>query len=150
MPLSGSTLSTPRRACQDPRATPTWRLCSAASCKRLSERRSTIVSRTLLPFSAPRDWTSTFRPCRRTVSFYLLLSWQHETGPAVALAGAAGRLPAHFRTRVWDDAHCGWPPSRTLCSACPPQFSLPIKSPNSRSTSSRFLRFRRGVPTSRK
>ena len=40
-------------------------------------------------------------------------------------------------------------PSRTLCSACLPQFSLRIKSPNSRSTSSRFLRFRKGVPTSR-
>ena len=37
-------------------------------------------------------------------------------------------------------------PSRTLCSACPEQFPLSSKSPNSRSTSSRFLALSRGVP----
>ena len=59
----------------------------------------------------------------------------------VLAAGAAGRLPAHFQTRVplWVG------PSRTLCSACPPQFLVSIKSPNSRSTSSRFLRLREGL-----
>ena len=51
-------------------------------------------------------------------------------------------LPAHFRTCL--GRRPLWAvPWRTLCSACPPQFSLSTKSPNSRSTSSMFLWFQK-------
>ena len=58
----------------------------------------------------------------------------------VLAAGAAARFPAHFHSRVPLLVE----PSRTLCSACHWQFSLSSKSPNSRTTFSRFLRCREG------
>ena len=83
---------------------PTSRLCSAANCCRLSGRRSTPISWTLLPFSAPRSGQVHFGLLDGQCPSPLPDWARRKSPPVVVAACVAGRLPAHFRSRLRDDA----------------------------------------------